>query len=122
MSQKILSAHPPGATKSGSGYSGCDSDDSYAYAGSSYAFSGSFADVLSFYRAAAEKDGWQPVGEDTSPEINKKNYCFRKSIDATTAYFSVELLKKQEKGKDIKYDVAVSSSHEEAPADGGILC
>ncbi|WP_326639131.1 hypothetical protein OG884_32115 [Streptosporangium sp. NBC_01755] len=55
----ILDARPVEAKPDGKRLGGCNDDDRLAYAEQSYQLSASRADVPSFYREAAIKDGWK---------------------------------------------------------------
>ncbi|MFI1992087.1 hypothetical protein [Actinoplanes sp. NPDC020271] len=90
----IMSVHPDAATTKDR-YSGCDSDDGFAYAGQRYQTELDREAVMSFYRAAAAADGWQADGENPTPVpsadlvVSAAAGCFRKDIDGTTAYLNV---------------------------------
>ncbi|UQU66864.1 hypothetical protein COUCH_11590 [Couchioplanes caeruleus] len=90
----IMSAHPDAATPKDR-YSGCDTDDGFAYAGQRYQTGLSREDVMSFYRAAAAADGWHPEGGNPTPVpsaglvVSAAAACFVKEVDGTTAYLIV---------------------------------
>jgi hypothetical protein len=77
--ESVLGARPKGAGE-GEPYQGCDDDDLFVVAGTSYAYGGPRESVLAHYREAALAEGWQVRAED----------CFAKRIDGTTAYLTVE--------------------------------
>ncbi|MFJ8645076.1 hypothetical protein ACIRNI_02950 [Streptomyces sp. NPDC093546] len=72
----ILDSRPAGATVA-RGFeevdAGCwaDSGDVSVYAGRTYAFPGTQADVAAYYRTAAVRDGWNP-----HPEASPDDLCF----------------------------------------------
>ncbi|MEU7986652.1 hypothetical protein AB0B56_17450 [Streptosporangium canum] len=110
----ILDAHPAGATPQKGRGSSCDSDDRITTVGQTYRPSGPRADVLSFYRDVAIKDGWvPPPGDDGEEGVS----CFTKSVGGRGVELSVWFLDElgEEYGDD--YDVDVTSS-----LDGGGWC
>ena len=92
--RSIMSAHPDAATPKDQ-YSGCDTDDGFAYAGQEYQTKLDRERIISFYRAAAAADGWHAAGENPTPApsnglvISAAAACFHKKIDGTTAYLNV---------------------------------
>ncbi|MEU8207427.1 hypothetical protein [Streptosporangium sp. NPDC049046] len=84
----ILDARPAEAKPDGKRLGGCNDDDRLAYAEQSYRISASRADVPSFYREAAIKDGWRqtPVPES---EEDVTQVCFTKVINSRNVYLSV---------------------------------
>ncbi|MFJ2034242.1 hypothetical protein [Streptosporangium sp. NPDC087985] len=102
----ILDAHPASATPQEGRGSSCDSDDRITTVGQTYRPSGSRADVLSFYRDIAIKDGWTPSPEDDGEGVG----CFTKSVDGRGVELSVWFLDALGEGHGDDYDVHVSSS------------
>lgn len=90
----IMSLHPGAATPKDR-YSGCDTDDGFAYAGQRYQTELDRESIMSFYRAAATADGWLADGENPTPVpsaglvVSAAAGCFHKEIDGTTAHLSV---------------------------------
>ncbi|MER5426598.1 hypothetical protein [Streptosporangium roseum] len=109
----ILDAHPAGATPQKGRSSSCESDDRITTVGQTYRPSGPRADVLSFYRDVAIKDGWAPPPGDDGEGVS----CFTKSVGGRGAELSVRFPDElgEEYGDD--YDVDVTSS-----LDGGGWC
>lgn len=109
----ILDAHPANATPQKGRSSSCDSDDRITSVGQTYRPSGPRADVLSFYRDVAIKDGWAPPLDDDGEGVS----CFTKSVGGRGVELSVWFLDElgEEYGDD--YDVDVTSS-----LDGGGWC
>ncbi|MEN3533988.1 hypothetical protein AAH991_02645 [Microbispora sp. ZYX-F-249] len=60
----ILNARPDGATPRGGRETGCDRDDALVSAGQSYDLPVPRTGVLSFYRDAAQRDGWTRSPDD----------------------------------------------------------
>ncbi|WP_432041793.1 hypothetical protein [Streptomyces cadmiisoli] len=92
----ILDAHPSRTRPEDERYSGCDDDDGFAYAGQYYRYTTSRADVLAFYRQAAEEDGWRFESADSLPSpapgslaIDTSALCFDKPVAGTTAHLAV---------------------------------
>ncbi|WP_245685519.1 hypothetical protein [Streptomyces yerevanensis] len=77
--ESVLGARPEGAGE-GEPYQGCDDDDLFVVAGTSYAYGEPRESVLAHYRKAALAEGWRVRTKD----------CFAKRIDGTTAYLTVE--------------------------------
>ncbi|MFF9058890.1 hypothetical protein ACIRPQ_08050 [Streptomyces sp. NPDC101213] len=95
-SLSILDAHPNRTRPEDGRYSGCDEDDGFAYAGQSYRFTTSRADVLAFYRRAAAEDGWRLESANPSPApapgslaVDVSALCFDKPVAGTTAHLAV---------------------------------
>ncbi|MER6130745.1 hypothetical protein [Streptomyces sp. NPDC001815] len=95
-SSSVLDAHPSRTRPQDERYSGCDEDDGFAYAGQSYRFTTSRADVLTFYRQAATEDGWRLESANPSPSpapgdlaVDISALCFEKSVAGTTAHLAV---------------------------------
>ncbi|MBM2614502.1 hypothetical protein JIG36_02885 [Actinoplanes sp. LDG1-06] len=91
--EPVLAEQPDGAIRLGD-FSGCDDDDGFAYAGRSYRSDLSRDEVLTFYRAAAEKHGWTWAGDGTPVPstglvISAAQACFTKVIDDADAHLSV---------------------------------
>jgi len=90
----ILVAHPEAAT-SIDRYSGCDTDDGFAYAGRRYQTELDRESIMAFYRAAATADGWRTDGENPTPVpsaglvVSAAAGCFSKKVDDATTYLSV---------------------------------
>ncbi len=89
----ILDSRPAGATVA-RGFeevdAGCwaDSGDVSVYAGRTYAFPGSQAEVAAHYRAAAVRDGWKP-----GPEGLPDDLCFtREEMVLQIVFLTAELL------------------------------
>ncbi|MFD9127686.1 hypothetical protein [Kitasatospora sp. NPDC059571] len=81
-----------GARADGDAYGGCDEDDRFAYAGQGYAEPGGRAQVVAHYRAAADRNGWQPAPPDADepawrrdPSGERIGLCFTKALHGTTA-------------------------------------
>jgi hypothetical protein len=118
----IISAHPDAATPTDR-YSGCDTDDGYAYADQGYQTKMDRESVMSFYRAAAEADGWHTDGENPFPvptnglAVSAAAACFHKEVDGTTAYLNVNFPSdlnvpgKIQQPKDV-YGISLTGSHE----------
>ncbi|AMW12863.1 hypothetical protein A4E84_27270 [Streptomyces qaidamensis] len=95
-SSSIFDAHPSQTQPQDERYSGCDEDDGFAYAGQSYRFTTSRADVLTFYRQAATEDGWRLKSTNPSPSpapdslaVDISALCFEKPVAGTTAHLAV---------------------------------
>ncbi|WP_328467442.1 hypothetical protein OHA21_49050 [Actinoplanes sp. NBC_00393] len=89
----ILGVHPDGAEGVGEGF-GCDEDDGFAHAGRSYRSRLDRPGVQTFYRTAAEQDGWTWSGDgpgvpSTGLVVSAARSCFTKEVDGTTAYLAV---------------------------------
>lgn len=90
----IMSAHPDAATPKDR-YSGCDTDDGFAYARQRYQTGLDRESIMSFYRTATVADGWHADGENPTPVpsaglvVSASAACFHKEIDGTTAYLSL---------------------------------
>lgn len=84
----ILDARPVDAKPYGKRSGGCDDDDRLAYAEQSYRLSGSRADVSSFYREAAIKDGWKPAPKQEEWE-EVPQVCLTKVINSRNVYLLV---------------------------------
>ncbi|WP_217238460.1 hypothetical protein [Streptomyces sp. AC555_RSS877] len=89
----ILDSRPAGATVA-RGFeevdAGCwaDSGDVSVYAGRTYAFPGSQAEVAAHYRAAAVRDGWK-----AGPEALPDDLCFtREEMVLQVVFLTAELL------------------------------
>ncbi|WP_433222472.1 hypothetical protein [Microtetraspora malaysiensis] len=109
----ILDAHPAGATPQEERSSSCEGDDRITTVMQDYRLSAPRADVLSFYREVAIKDGWTPYPDDDGKGVR----CFAKSIGGRKVdlylSFSGEMREEYDEG----YEVSVSSS-----PDGGGWC
>jgi hypothetical protein len=76
-------------------YSGCDSDDGFAYAGQYYLVSLGRNEVLDFYRVAATKDDWRLDSDDASPAADQApvtsagRSCYTKAVEGTTTYLRI---------------------------------
>ncbi len=91
----IMAAHPDTAMPRDQ-YSGCDTDDGFAYAGQRYQTGLDRESIMSFYRAAAAADGWHADGENPTPVptaglvVSAAAGSFHKEIDGITAYLEVD--------------------------------
>jgi hypothetical protein len=95
----ILSAPPPTATASDEMYSGCDSDDRFAYAGQEYRSDLDRQSVLVFYSQSATGDGWRTAETEgpllTGPAPSQGLVttagvsCFNKEVDGIVVKLSV---------------------------------
>ncbi|MEU4323638.1 hypothetical protein [Nonomuraea dietziae] len=112
----ILDARPADAQPYGKRGGGCDDDDRLAYAEQSYRLSVSRADVPSFYREAAIKDGWKPAPMAKRQEWAAR-VCLAKVIDNRSVYLSVWYSDGPEDEDSTDYFLQVSSS-----PSGGIPC
>jgi len=79
----IFEAHPDHVVELNS-YSGCDPDDGAAYIDQFYLAPLGRAEVLDFYRVAAEKEDWR---FDT--DSGARSSCYSKAVDGTTAYLRI---------------------------------
>ena len=123
----ILAAHPDTTTPRDR-YSGCDTDDGFAYAGQRYRTKLDRESVVAFYRTAAAADGWHADGENPTPVppdglvVFASVACFQKKVDGITAYLSVNYPSDLnvpgviQEPKDL-YGIDLSGSH-----DGGAWC
>ncbi|MFI6452491.1 hypothetical protein ACIBF6_13115 [Streptosporangium amethystogenes] len=104
----ILDARPVDAKPYGKRDGGCDDDDRLAYAEQSYRVSASRADVPSFYREAAIKDGWKsvPVPEQ---EESVTQVCLTKVINGRNVYLAVWSSDRPEDKNSDDYFLQVSS-------------
>ncbi|MER6174398.1 hypothetical protein [Streptosporangium sp. NPDC001681] len=104
----ILDARPVEAKPDGKRLGGCNDDDRLAYAEQSYRLSVSRADVPSFYREAAIKDGWKsaPVPEQ---EESATQVCLTKVINSRNVYLSVGYSDRPEEKDSDDYFLQVSS-------------
>jgi hypothetical protein len=109
----IFNARPANATPQGERSSSCENDDRITTVGQTYRPSGPRADVLSFYRDIAIKDGWVPPSEDDGEDVD----CFIKSIDGRDVELSVGFVSATGEKYGDDYEVLVSSS-----MDGGGWC
>ncbi|MFD3328814.1 hypothetical protein [Streptomyces sp. NPDC058701] len=87
---------PQGAQPQGESYSGCDDDDAFAYVGREYAEPAHRADVVAYYRTAADQNGWLPAPPDpddpagrNDPGGERTGLCLIKRIDGATAHLGV---------------------------------
>ncbi|WP_347589855.1 hypothetical protein [Acrocarpospora sp. B8E8] len=122
-SYEIFDVHPEGASSSGGASVECDEDDDYVYAGKSYKTSDGNADILSYYKDAAQADGWRPMVSNapSPPPGGSNSLCFSKPMGDTAAYFSVHL--DGEVGAQTRsYWLMVAAAHDYAPQDGDGLC
>ncbi|WP_030692888.1 hypothetical protein [Streptomyces globisporus] len=93
----LLDAPPKGATEP-RGYegveAGCWEDSGYAsvQADRTYAFSGTPAEVIEHYRAAAAQDGWRPGWTRRSVPDVPVDLCFTRSVDGTPTVLTVSSL------------------------------
>ncbi|GAA3092176.1 hypothetical protein GCM10017600_48620 [Streptosporangium carneum] len=103
----ILDVRPADATPQEGRSSTCENDSRVTTVGQAYRVSGSQADVLSFYRDAAIKDGWTP-----SPESEGKGMdCFTKSVggrDVELSVWFLDVLGEEEHRDDYVVDVTSS--------------
>jgi hypothetical protein len=91
-SSSILDAHPSQTQSQEERYSECDPDGRSAYAGQSYRFTTSRADVLAFYRQTATEDGWRLKSANPSPSPAPGGIsvlCFEKPVAGTIAHLAV---------------------------------
>ncbi|MCC5580260.1 hypothetical protein IMZ11_32030 [Microtetraspora sp. AC03309] len=109
----ILDARPVNATPLEGRSSSCENDDRITTVWQTYRLSGPRADVWSFYRDIAIKDGWMPPPEDDGEGV----VCFTKSIDGRDVELSVRFVDATGEKHGDDYDVDVSSS-----VDGGGWC
>lgn len=116
MALSILDARPVEAKPDGKRLGGCNDDDRLAYAEQSYRISASRADVPSFYRETAIRDGWKqaPVPEQ---EDGVTQVCLTKVIDSRNVYLSVWYSDRPEEKDNDDYFLQVSSG-----PSGGNLC
>jgi hypothetical protein len=90
----ILSAHPGTATPQDV-YSGCDTDDGFAYAGRRFRTDLDREEIMAFYRDATADDGWRLDGENPDPVpsnglvVSTAVGCFSKEVDGTTAHLNL---------------------------------
>ncbi|WP_157529951.1 hypothetical protein [Microtetraspora niveoalba] len=104
----ILDAHPAGATPQEGRSSSCENDDRITTVVQTYRASGPRAELLSFYREAAIRDGWTPPPEDDGEGVG----CFTKSVGGRTVELSVWIPEAIGEEHADDYDVDVSSSPE----------
>ncbi|WP_285558823.1 hypothetical protein [Actinoplanes regularis] len=109
-------------------YSGCDTDDGFAYAGQRYQTALDRESIMSFYRAAATADGWHADGENPTPVpsaglvVSGAAGCFHNEIDGATAYLNVwfpsdlNVPGETQEPKDV-YGIELTGSH-----DGDAWC
>ncbi|MFF0246308.1 hypothetical protein ACQP10_27395 [Streptosporangium sandarakinum] len=109
----VLDAHPANATPLKGRGSSCDNDDRITTVGQTYRPSGPRAEVLSFYRDAAIRDGWTPPPEDDGEGVG----CFTKTVGGREVELSVWFLDEMGEKYGDDYDVDVTSS-----LDGGGWC
>ncbi|MGH3115923.1 MAG: hypothetical protein ACRDQ2_02195 [Gaiellales bacterium] len=118
---EVLDLRPSGATRRGAGYSGCDGDDGFAYAGQSYR-PGARVNVIDFYRTAAPEQGWALHSENANPVpaeglvVSAARLCFTKTVDGVTGYLSI-WFPRDFGAKTRDYGVEVTASH-----DGAASC
>lgn len=105
--EAVLDAAPPKGAVREESYRGCDDDDLFVSAGSTYrstasaSGSSSPGSVLGHYRQAALAHGWRPHSAVSG--------CFTKEVGGTTAYLSVEEPQDGRYSVDITADRARSS-------------
>ncbi|GIM98288.1 hypothetical protein Ato02nite_100810 [Paractinoplanes toevensis] len=123
----IMSAHPDAATPRDR-YSGCDTDDGFAYAEQRYQSELDRETIMSFYRATAAADRWHADGKNPAPVpsaglvVSGAVGCFHKEIDGTTVYFGVFFPSDLNVPGEIQepndlYGIELTGSH-----DGGAWC
>ncbi|MEU0487564.1 hypothetical protein ABZ260_51550, partial [Streptosporangium sp. NPDC006013] len=103
-----LNARPVEAKPDGKRLGGCNDDDRLAYAEQSYRLSASRADVPSFYREAAIKDGWKPAPVPKQEE-SATQVCLTKVINSRNVYLSVGYSDRPEEKDSDDYFLQVSS-------------
>ncbi|GII02925.1 hypothetical protein [Planobispora takensis] len=86
---RILDAQPHGATPYGNRSARCEPDDRTAYAGQSYRFAASRADLPAFHQDAAVMDGW---GFAESINALEGKVCASKAVGDDYVHLSVRLL------------------------------
>ncbi|MFC0006777.1 hypothetical protein [Micromonospora siamensis] len=85
----LLAEQPPGVLR-GDTYSGCDADRLVAYAGRQYHGEADEPAVLSFYRAAAERDAWRVTEAAPAPsDPGGAGLCGSRRLDGDTVYVSL---------------------------------
>ncbi len=85
----ILAQHPDRAVDFHH-ESGCDPDDGFSYADQQYRTELTRDDIMSFYRAAADADGWLTDAENPTPtSSNSVAQNFRKDVKSTRAHLIV---------------------------------
>lgn len=122
-SQRMLVVHPDSASQEGRRRSGCNEDDAYVYAYASYSYPGRRADIMSFYSAAAQKDGWRPLDLDSRAASSAiDGLCFNKPLKGASVYLSV--LADGGDGANGKgvYSVTAWAVHGEPPSDDEVMC
>ncbi|WP_433352971.1 hypothetical protein ACQP25_06820 [Microtetraspora malaysiensis] len=109
----ILDAHPVGATPQEGRSSHCENDDRITTVQQAYLLSAPRADVLSFYREVAIKDGWTPPPNDDGEGL----ICFAKSVGGREVELSLGFSDAMREEHVDGYEVYVESS-----LDGGGWC
>ncbi|WP_433419816.1 hypothetical protein ACQP1V_06410 [Microtetraspora malaysiensis] len=102
----ILDAHPTGATPQEGRSSYCENDDRITTVMQDYRFSAPRADVRSFYREIAIKDGWTPYPDDDDEGVG----CFAKSVGGRKVDLYLSFSGEMREEYDDGYRVSVSSS------------
>lgn len=90
----ILDQRPPDAVPVEERYSGCDTDDGFAYAGQRYRSDLKHDQIIAFYQQAVPRDGWALSAKNPPPRtdglvVTSARLCFDKDINGITAHLSL---------------------------------